>query len=117
MTAALKLCLLNIWEATDLTQNEKSWVSLGWALAKRNIAQKRGVGEMPTIRDWVADMDRAMIAEKDAFKHRGCPKKWDRKWAAWNIHRGEICLSPTVELQRSEVRWHGPLNIEGEILG
>lgn len=75
-----RLCLLTVWEATDLTQTERTWASLGFVLAKRNIAQGWGTGDLPKYSKWANDMDNGMIAEKDVFKHRGCPTKWDHKW-------------------------------------
>lgn len=45
-------CLLNIWEPTDLTTPQTLWVTLGLTIAKRNIAQKWGAVQAPTVEAW-----------------------------------------------------------------
>lgn len=71
--------ILNIWEATDLTEIEHQWVALGYLLVKRSVAMHWGAHTRPLTIGWVAEMDRCMIAEKTVYKLRGCPKKWDKK--------------------------------------
>lgn len=67
-------------------------------IAKRNIAQKWGSSETPTVGKWHADMDLIMIAEKATYIHRGCPQKWGRIWGNWNEYRGFICEPPARDL-------------------
>lgn len=92
------LGLLNIWEDTDLTLSEKQWVALGFVLVKRLVAMYWGSSRRPLLTLWAAEMDRCMVAEKDVFRSRGAPKKWDKKWKSWNRYRGDICTSPTEDM-------------------
>lgn len=92
-----KLGVLNIWDATDLTDIEQKWAALGYLLTKRAIAIHWGLTRRPPVIEWVAAMDKCMTAEKEVYKTRGCPKKWDKKWGKWNAYRGEICTSPTAD--------------------
>lgn len=70
-----RLGILNVWDATDLTEIEQQWVALGYLLVKRAIAMLGGSKTKPLMIGWVAEMDRCMIAEKEVYKLRGCPKK------------------------------------------
>lgn len=93
-----KLGVLNNWDATDLTDIEQKWAALGYLLTKRAIAIHWGLARRPPVIEWVAAMDKCMTAEKEVYKTRGCPKKWDKKWGKWNAYRGEICTSPTADM-------------------
>lgn len=77
-----KLGILNIWDATDLTEIEQQWTALGYLLVKRTVAMLWGSPRRPLTIGWVEEMDKCMIAEKEEYKARGCPKKWDKKWGA-----------------------------------
>lgn len=57
-------CLLNIWEPTDLNTAEILWVTLGLTIAKRNIVQKWGAAQVPTVKAWKKDLDWCMYREK-----------------------------------------------------
>lgn len=70
-----RLGLLNIWEDTDLTSIEKQWAALGFVVVKRLIAMYWGSQQRPLLTQWLTEMDRCMVAEKDVFRSRGCPKK------------------------------------------
>lgn len=94
----VKLCILNIWQTTDLTQAMQDWATLGMTLAKRNIAKKWGVFQPPTQQQWCNDLDNAMMSEKSVYIHRGCPKKWSKIWGKWNSYRGYICDPPREQL-------------------
>lgn len=80
-------CLLNIWEPTDLTSHTKTWVTLALMIAKRNIAQKWGAEQPPTLDQWKLDLDWSMFREKSIYKARGCPGKWSKIWENWNVYR------------------------------
>lgn len=92
-----RFCFLNVWEATHLTRMEQTWVTLGMAIAKQNIAHRWGALEAPTAEEWKPDMDLCMLAEKAVFVNRGCPRKWDRILGKWNAHRGIVCASPSIQ--------------------
>lgn len=87
-------CLLNIWEPTDLDTYAIQWATLGFMIAKRNIAQAWGAETPPTLQEWKNNMDWNMFREKDVFVSRGCPRKWSRIWSSWNTYRGNICTPP-----------------------
>lgn len=90
-------CLLNVWEPTDLSVHVKSWVMLALMIAKRNIAQKWGAAQPPTLEKWKQGLDWAMFAEKSVYSARGCPKKWTKVWEPWNNYRGNICTPPLLQ--------------------
>lgn len=90
---------MNVWDATDLTEIEQQWTALGYLLVKRAVAILWGSPKRPLTIGWVAEMDKCMIAEKEVYKARGCPKKWNKKWGGWNVYREEICTSPTVDME------------------
>lgn len=97
-----KCCLLNVWPPTDLNRSEQYWATVGFMVAKRNIAQKWGSSDTPTTGKWSTDMDLIMFAEKTTYVHRGCPKKWGRLWDNWNIYRGYICTPPDCMLDSDD---------------
>ena len=74
---------MGIWEPTDLTSYQKIFVNFGCMIAKRDIAQKWGSGTMPRLRDWKAGMDKCMVLEKEIYKGRGCPRKFEKIWGGW----------------------------------
>lgn len=88
---SLRLCLLNIWDATDLSRTEKIWVTLGCMVAKPNIVKTWKGGVQPKYSDWESDMDLCMQAERAVYERRGCPHKWTKIWAPWNESRGLLC--------------------------
>lgn len=95
-------CLLNIWEPTDLNSHAKSWVTLALMIAKRNIAQKWGAEQPPTLDKWKSDLDWSMFREKSVYISRGCPGKWSKMWESWNVYRGGICTPPMIETEDTE---------------
>lgn len=103
ITLTPKLGLLNIWDATDLGDIDQHLVTLGYTLVKRELARGLGSAAPPSVAIWLKELDRCMLAETEVFVHRGCPKKWDKKWACWNRYRGNICVSPTVEMEMCRI--------------
>lgn len=95
-------CLLNIWEPTDLNTAQTLWVTLGLTIAKRNIAQKWGAAQAPTIESWKTDLDWCMYREKSTCVSRGCPQKWVRVWTQWSDCQGGI-LRPPVRIGLEEL--------------
>lgn len=71
-----RLGILNVWDETDLTSIEQQWVALGFLLIKLLIAMYWGSSQRPPLIRWTAEMDKCMVAEKEVFRSRGCPKKW-----------------------------------------
>lgn len=89
-----KRCLLNVWEPTDLNTKHTTWATLGFMIAKRNIAQLWGAMQAPKIATWKENMDWCMFREKTVYVAQGCPKKWSMIWNSWNEYRGSICNPP-----------------------
>ena len=85
-----KICLLNIWGVTDLSRSDRLWATLGYSVAKRNIARLWGAENPPLFKEWQRDMDWCMLAEKVTYKIRGCPRKWSKIWDKWNNFRGGL---------------------------
>lgn len=98
----IKLALLNIWGPTDLNSKERTWITLGLMLAKRNIIRLWGIQTVPTVEDWRKDMDWSMVSEKSVYVARGCPRKWSQIWSRWNDYRGGICEPPDINFDHDE---------------
>ena len=79
----LKTALLGIWDPRDLTRHQKILVNMGFMIAKRDSAQKWGSVMTPTFPEWEAGMDKCMALEKEIYKGRGCPKKFEKIWGGW----------------------------------
>ena len=91
-TLTPKLCLLNIWEPTDLTRPKRKWLTLAMTIAKRNVARLWGAEQPPRREEWEQDLDWAMLAEKVTYEGRGCPNKWRKIWTEWGTYRGIACM-------------------------
>lgn len=94
LTLEARRCILNVWEPTDLNSKQIIWVTLALMVAKRNIAQKWGAIQPPTVSAWKKDMDWCMFREKIVYIARRCPRKWNQILTEWNVYRGDICTPP-----------------------
>ena len=79
----LKTAILGVWEPSDLTRHQKTLVNIGFMNAKRDIAQKWGSEVTPRLVEWEADMDKCMTLEREIYKGRGCPRKFEKIWGGW----------------------------------
>ena len=104
---SVKLCILNIWDATDQNRMQKIWYALGLMIAKRNIAKNWGAEVMPSLYEWKKDLDWCMITEKVIYEGRGCFKKWAKIWGEWNKYRGEVIDMSETEGNASRINRMG----------
>lgn len=98
----IKLVILNIWGPTDLGSKERTWLALGFMVAKQNIARLWDVRASPSLEVWCKYMDWSMVIETSIYVSRGCPNKWTYIWGPRNTHRGNICEPPSLVVEEMD---------------
>ncbi|KAJ1130631.1 hypothetical protein NDU88_008982 [Pleurodeles waltl] len=87
---SVKECVPNIWGEAGIARVQRTRVTLGLAVAKRNVAKSREAEQALDLETSKRDIDWCMLSEKVAYEGRGCPQKCGEIWNGWNSYRGLI---------------------------